>query len=213
MVVEVLFLFFLIFINVFFKESIYQICNRYHCEVCADFDFCEECQNKFTSLNPPPVNEGVTHIPSHKMTFFESLLSKKLSSENLMSLNKHQNNSSVETHFACDNCGQGIYPSSLRYHCTICKDIDLCQNCFWENNENTSSFDKIRNHNSEHIVEEYNPSESNEPNQIKTLLNISSLTSSSIFHTFISPLYFQMIGHSNTAFGIEITKNVFLFVN
>ena len=88
---------------------------RYKCDVCPNFDFCEECYKK----------EKDNHKHSFKMVnsrqFFKQMWEKFKKGETM-------DGRAIHHGYICDGCDKGPIIGN-RYKCTVCDDFDYCEAC------------------------------------------------------------------------------------
>ncbi|OMJ15164.1 Next to BRCA1 gene 1 protein [Smittium culicis] len=87
---------------------------RWNCNICEDIDFCSKCRN-----NSVPFHTNYNEID-------HALQASYHSNGNLLDPNPQSNE--VDIYIGCDNCGSRI--DGEIFKCDICKDFDLCIECF-----------------------------------------------------------------------------------
>ena len=108
---------------------------RYNCDICPNFDFCENCYEK----------EKENHKHSFKKMEILKLNDFKKTFEELKK--KEINGKAVHHGFICDGCGMNPIVGN-RFKCTVCDNFDFCEACE----------EKFKNEHNHPFLKIYNPS-------------------------------------------------------
>ncbi|OMJ24362.1 hypothetical protein AYI69_g4660 [Smittium culicis] len=87
---------------------------RWNCNICDDIDFCSKCRN-----NSSPFHTNYNEIDHALQASYHS---------NGKLLDPNTQSNGVEIYIGCDNCGSRV--DGEIFKCDICKDFDLCIECF-----------------------------------------------------------------------------------
>ncbi|KAG8999432.1 hypothetical protein FRB94_006173 [Tulasnella sp. JGI-2019a] len=90
---------------------------RYKCISCPQFDLCDGCYGQVHEIHP---SHAFLEVPDESA-------STRSTSPTLVENTGQEEQSLKHPDVSCYNCGLDIV--GARFHCAVCKSVDICQNC------------------------------------------------------------------------------------